>query len=60
MQDYLTFEIGARSVGGAAHTQSPDPRLDGVVSVPGALATVFPTTPISFAVLADFQVVEFL
>ena len=60
MQDYLALEVGARSVGGAANSQPPDPRLEGVVSVPGASATVLPAVAISFAVLADFQAVEFL
>lgn len=60
MQDYLAFEVGARTVGGAAHAQPPDPRPDSVVSVPGASAIVLPAVAISFAVLADFQAVEFL
>jgi hypothetical protein len=59
MQDYLAFEVGTRSVGGAAYAQHP-PRLDGVVSVPGAAAIVVPAAAISFATLADFQPVDFL
>jgi hypothetical protein len=54
MQDYLEFEAGARSVGGAAHAQRPNPGLNGRVSVPGSAAIAVPGASISFVALADF------
>jgi hypothetical protein len=58
--DHLMFEVGARSVGGAAYESHPKPYLDGTVSVPGAVATVVPGATISFATLADFLAADFV